>query len=103
MAVSDSPAFCMLRIFFLLSQQVRQGYGSMRQAIFILHPQGQSSFSATRLTAGLSRSSADCANKGAPISATIKILARNLRMFLRHSQYLGARVREAHFARDQAD
>src|SRR5579871_785860 len=99
---SDNPADCIFRIFFLFSQQVRHGYGSMRQAMFILHPQGHSSFSATRFTAGLSSSSALCAKIGTATSAKARRLFLNRRMFLRHSDHLGSRVREPDFAWDQA-
>src|SRR5271170_8024251 len=65
-AWSDMPACSIWRIFFLLSQQVRQGYGSMRQAILVLQPHGQFKRVAMRFTAGLSSSSADWAKHVLP-------------------------------------
>ena len=67
----------------------------MRQVMFILHPHEQSSLSATRFTAGLSRSSSDCAKSGPPRSATEENAGLcNLRMFFCHSKYLCARIRQ---------
>src|ERR1700691_5005266 len=98
MAWSDIPDCSILRIFFLLPQQVRQGYGSMRQAMLVLQPQGQFNRSAMRFTAGLSRSSADWAKqacaKQPPTSKTpankpgASRLIFNRRMFLGNSYYL---------------
>src|SRR5580698_4390690 len=102
-ACSDIPACSILRIFFLLSQQVRQGYGSMRQAILVLQPHGQFRRVAMRFTAGLSSSSADWAKQTPAKSANKTRLVLNGRMFLRHTDHLRARVRQFDFIGNQAD
>jgi len=73
----------------------------MRQAMLILQPQGQSSWPATRLTAGLSNSSADWANIGITARARTTRLLLNFRMLLRYSNDLCSRVGQTHFAGDQ--
>src|SRR5271156_387331 len=108
MAWSDIPDCSILRIFFLLSQQVRQGYGSMRQAMLVLHPQGQFNRSAMRFTAGLSSSSADWAaqtpaNQPQAKRPIASLLILNRRMFLGNSHYLRARIRQTNFIGNQAD
>src|SRR5579864_6859109 len=70
--------------------------------MLVLHPQGQSNFSATRLQAGLSISSALCAKVAAAANTSNKKLFLNRRMFLSDSEYLRARVGQAYFAGDQA-
>src|SRR5271166_5794181 len=97
------PACSIWRIFFLLSQQVRQGYGSMRQAMLVLHPQGQLKRVAMRFSSDLSNCSADWANEMPANSASANRLFLNRRMFLRNSYDLRPGVRETHFIRDQAD
>src|SRR5579863_2946554 len=74
----------------------------MRHVIFSLHPHGQSNFSATRFTAGASRSSAFWAMAALARTRARRLLFNN-RMFLRHSYYLGAGVSQAHFARNQTN
>src|SRR5580692_10176558 len=108
MAWSDIPDCSIFRIFFLFSQQVRHGYGSIRQAMLVLQPHGQFNRSATRFTAGLSNSSADWAAQ-APASQTqakrpmASLLILNRRMFLGNSYYLRPGVRQTNFIWNQAD
>src|ERR1700733_12174128 len=102
MAWSDIPDCSIFRIFFLFSQQVRQGYGSMRQAMLVLHPHGQFRRSATRFTAGLSNSSADWANETAANNANTRKLFLNRRMFLCNSNHLRPGIRQANLIGDQA-
>src|ERR1700733_4302258 len=108
MAWSDMPDCSIFRIFFLLSQQVRQGYGSMRQAILVLQPQGQFKRSAMRFTAGLSSSSADWAahspaNQPKAKKPIASQLVFNRRMFLGNSYYLRPGVRQTNFIGNQAN
>src|ERR1700681_3807294 len=73
----------------------------MRQAMFILQPHGQSSLFATRLTAGLSKSSAVCAKTSA--KAKTNTLLLNCGMLLRYSYNLRSCVGQTHFAGDQTN
>src|SRR5580700_4380274 len=107
-ACSDIPSCSILRIFFLLSQQVRQGYGSMRQAMLVLQPHGQFKRVAMRFTAGLSSSSADwakqaCVNKPHASRLNASQLIFNRRMFLSNSNYLRPGIRQTNFIGNQAD
>src|SRR5260370_38133357 len=71
--------------------------------MFILQPQGHSILPATRLTAGLSKSSAVCAKTGASAKAKTKNLLLNCRMLLRYSNHLRSRVGQTHFAGNQTN
>ena len=108
MASSDIPACSIWRIFFLFSQQVRQGYGSMRQAILVLQPQDNSAgrrcdsppgFPVLRPTGQNRR-----ANRAQPANKlTTSKLIFNRRMFLGNSYYLRPGIRQTNFIGDQAD
>src|ERR1700681_149350 len=75
----------------------------MRHAIFVLHPHGQSNFSATRLQAGLSSSSALCAKTAAAANTNKMRLFLNRRMFLRYSNYLRTSVGQSDLTGNQAN
>src|ERR1700694_627904 len=75
----------------------------MRHAMFILQPQGQSILPATRLTAVLSKSSADWAKIGITARARTTRLLLNFRMLLRYSNDLRSCVGQTHFAGDQTN